>query len=172
MHAKTADFTLCFITYLILQPTITIVIGTITNVFKYSRPITFVKLFSDRLRHIRTLRGLSQAELARAAKLSQSAISNYENGSRRDSRALFELAAILKVNAVWLAQGIGPMDAPEDQPIDTLRPAAGVVSEQSMWPFHTVTPSDYWALTPAARTTIEDAVSSLVRSFSKKNQHH
>lgn len=130
-----------------------------------------MKQFSERLRHVRKLRGLSQAELARAAKISQSAISNYENASRRDSRSLLDLAAILKVNVVWLGQGVGPMDAPEDQPLDTLRPATGVISEQSLWPFNTVSPSDYWALTPAARTTIEDAVSSLVRSLSKKNQH-
>ncbi|MFT0544806.1 helix-turn-helix domain-containing protein [Allopusillimonas ginsengisoli] len=129
-----------------------------------------MKQFSERLRHVRKLRGLSQAELARAAKISQSAISNYENASRRDSRSLLDLAAILKVNVVWLGQGVGPMDTPEDQPIENLRPAAGLVSEHSMWPFNTVSPSDYWALTPTARTTIEDAVSSLVRSLSKKDQ--
>lgn len=168
---KTADFTLCFIFYLILHSSITIVIRTITNVLKYSRPITLVKHFSDRLRHARVLRGLSQAELARAAGLSQSAISNYENNSRRDSRALFELAAILRVNPLWLAQGLGPMETQPDPPMETVRPAAGVIAEQSLWPFNRVSPSDYWALMPSERTIVEDTVSNLVRAFGKKHPH-
>ncbi|MFC3866660.1 helix-turn-helix domain-containing protein [Alcaligenes aquatilis] len=44
-----------------------------------------MKHFSERLRHARQYRGLSQADLARLCGLTQSAISNYENGTRRDT---------------------------------------------------------------------------------------
>ncbi|EKU29207.1 transcriptional regulator [Alcaligenes sp. HPC1271] len=51
-----------------------------------------MKHFSDRLRHARLQRGFSQAELARLCNLSQSAISNYESGTRRDAREILDLA--------------------------------------------------------------------------------
>jgi transcriptional regulator with XRE-family HTH domain len=73
-----------------------------------------VKKFSDRLRHVRLLRGYTQSELARRASLSQSAVASYESGERKSSRALFKLAAALHVEAQWLDTGKGPMERPAD----------------------------------------------------------
>lgn len=92
---------------------ITTVFFKITIVMPAQASIHEVKTFSDRLRHARKLRGMTQQALARAGGLSQSAIGSYESGQRQSSRALFKLAAALKVSAVWLDTGRGPMDALE-----------------------------------------------------------
>ncbi len=80
------------------------------NVIELNRSITNVNIFAERLRRTRTLRGLSQAALASACGVSQSAIANYENGSRKIAKNIFLLAEILNVNPIWLSQGTGPME--------------------------------------------------------------
>lgn len=69
-----------------------------------------MKKFSDRLRHVRKLRGFTQLQLARLSGLSQSAIGSYESGERKSTRALFKLATVLGVEAQWLDTGKGPME--------------------------------------------------------------
>jgi transcriptional regulator with XRE-family HTH domain len=125
-----------------------------------------VKTFSDRLKHARQMRGLTQSELARACGLSQGAISNYESASRKTAKEVFRLADILQVSAAWLATGTGPM---EQEPPS----CAYVLSEppQSLgysWPFPRISPSDLLGLGPAERTLIEDTVLSLMQSFRNK----
>jgi transcriptional regulator with XRE-family HTH domain len=60
--------------------------------------------FADRLRLARTRAGLTRAELAEAAGISERAIEEYENG-RVPRRALPALARALEVSTVWLLTG-------------------------------------------------------------------
>ncbi len=65
-----------------------------------------------RLRHARKLRGLTQQELAKAAKVPQSAISEVETGESQSpvGTNLVALAHALQVSPRWLAHGEGQMD--------------------------------------------------------------
>jgi transcriptional regulator with XRE-family HTH domain len=65
-----------------------------------------------RLLHARTLRGLTQQELAAKAHVSQGTIGNVEKGIRKKPRDLVRIARALEVSPEWLGEGTGPMDAP------------------------------------------------------------
>lgn len=140
--------------------------------------ITIVNTFAERLRLARAARRLTQAELASACGLSQSAIANYENGSRRSPKNVFPLAAALQVQALWLAEGKGEMQAALAYGSENLSGAtprqdtsALVLSEHRQgwtpWPFQQVTPDTYWSLDAASRTLIENTVASLIDSLKK-----
>src|SRR5678810_301483 len=68
-----------------------------------------------RLRHARKLRGFTQQELAKAAGVPQSAISEVETGESKSPSGtnLVSIALALRVSPNWLAQGKGQMDAAE-----------------------------------------------------------
>lgn len=103
------------------------------------------------------MRGLSQAALARASGVSQSAIASYENGTRKSTQKIFRLAQALQVDPVWLGMGTGPIEpAPPGHP---LRDAGGA------WPFPGIPPEAYWSLSGAERSAIEDTVSAMMRAF-------
>jgi transcriptional regulator with XRE-family HTH domain len=70
--------------------------------------ITNVNTLKERLQYARELRGLSQGELARQAKCSQSTIGNIESGERDTLRNLVVVARVLRVSADWLYDGHGP----------------------------------------------------------------
>ncbi len=136
--------------------------------------ITFVKTFADRLRFARISRHLTQAELAQASGLSQSAIANYENGSRRSAKNIFRLAEALQVRAQWLAEGKGGMDAVphENDAYPAAKGASALVLSdprqvETPWPFQNIRPETYWALDAASRTVIENTVASLMASLKK-----
>ena len=57
---------------------------------------------SDRLKYIRTLHGLSQAELAQKAGTTQQAIQQAEKGVARQPRYLNHLANELEISVQWL----------------------------------------------------------------------
>jgi transcriptional regulator with XRE-family HTH domain len=87
-----------------------------TNVIGCGCPITCVKpdlkTFAGRLKHAREKAGFeTQAALAKAAGMAQSAIANYESGTRKQPRNLLRLASTLGVSAVWLEFGTGDMQA-------------------------------------------------------------
>ncbi|WP_261006937.1 helix-turn-helix domain-containing protein, partial [Bordetella pertussis] len=65
-----------------------------------------MKKFSDRLKHARRLRQLSQENLAHISGLSQSAVASYENGLRQSSRSIRKLAIALQVNLDWFETGV------------------------------------------------------------------
>lgn len=138
---------------------------------KERRSITNVNHFADRLRYTRNLRGLSQSALARACGLSQSAIANYETKTRQSSKDIFAIAEALRVNALWLAQGVGDMEADTHNTTeantyrltDAAAPHGG-----SIWPFHTVRPEEFWALSRDQRMVVEETLASLIRSFQDK----
>lgn len=118
--------------------------------------------FADRLRHARTSRQLSQAQLAQAAKLSQSAISNYETKHRATSRGIMQLAAALEVSPKWLAEGIGPMESP---PTGALQEASapGRDIHPAQWPFKRIRPSVFYGLSSEQQFLIEDMILAMVQ---------
>ncbi|WP_087723369.1 helix-turn-helix domain-containing protein [Pandoraea sp. PE-S2T-3] len=62
---------------------------------------------AERLRWARTNAGLSQDQLGAKAGVSQSTIGNLESGTRNTARRLPQIAEVLGVNALWLAEGTG-----------------------------------------------------------------
>ncbi|UYO94243.1 helix-turn-helix domain-containing protein [Pollutimonas sp. M17] len=127
--------------------------------------------FADRLRRARILRGMSQSALARACGLSQGAIANYENKTRQTAKGIFRLAEALRVNPAWLAQGIGPMETgqAEDATHSTYQLAdPAQAGRQGLWPFTTISPDVYWALSHEDRSIVEATLASMIRSFQEK----
>lgn len=125
-----------------------------------------MKHFSDRLRHARLQRGFSQAELARLCNLSQSAISNYESGTRRDARETLDLAKALNISAQWLKNGLGNMelsaahaatlqDSGEGPPIVT-------------WPFNRFSVDEIVALPPKERDHLDQTIRHLLNGMKRK----
>jgi transcriptional regulator with XRE-family HTH domain len=133
-----------------------------------------VKKFSDRLRHIRSLRSYTQAELARLAGLSQSAVASYESGERKSSRALFKLAAALHVEAQWLDTGKGPMEHPADVYAatsaghrytlmeDGAQGAFGEALTALAWPFQNIPRGRYESLTLRDKRHLENMVAAFI----------
>jgi transcriptional regulator with XRE-family HTH domain len=65
-----------------------------------------------RLRHARNLRGINQEQLAKAAGMPQSAISQIETGRSKSPSGgnLIAISRVLKISPEWLSHGRGPMD--------------------------------------------------------------
>ena len=137
---------------------LTYVIVVITNVFDFSRSITNVNTFGDRLRHVRTLRRLTQAELARACGLSQGAIGNYEANSRHSAKKVFRIAEVLNVNVAWLAMGTGPMEPQETPQILEDRHIGA-------WPFPEIDPARLWALSAQQRQVLANALAGMIAAM-------
>jgi transcriptional regulator with XRE-family HTH domain len=135
-----------------------------------------VKKFSDRLRHARSLRGYTQAELARLAGLSQSAVASYESGERLSSRGLFKLAAALRVEAQWLETGKGPMEGAEGgygpSPAATryavmeegTRGGFGDARKGADWPFPNIPRGRYEALTARDKHHLESMAAAFIEA--------
>lgn len=146
-------------------------IRIITNVIELTHSITNVNNFADRLRHARLLRGFTQARLAKASGLSQSAVANYEAGIRQTAKEIFRLAGALRVSAIWLKEGDGSM---ESLPASLPALSSYRVTDQSptqpaaAWPFQRISPDEYWALSLEDRTLIENTVAPLVASLGRK----
>ncbi|WP_103035506.1 helix-turn-helix domain-containing protein [Castellaniella caeni] len=117
-----------------------------------------VDTFGDRLRTTRIRRGLSQAQLARACDLSQSAISAYENGSRLPKQAA-RLALALNVSLVWLSRGEGSADQARQTPPGSLQETAFA------WPFASIEPHRFWALSTKDRQAVESTLAALIDSL-------
>ena len=66
-----------------------------------------IESFGDRLRLARSNAGLTQKQLAKKAGISQSRLSEVENGDGRGSSYTPALAEALAVPAIWLASGKG-----------------------------------------------------------------
>ena len=125
--------------------------------------------FSDRLRHARKLRKLSQAALAKASGLSQGAISSYENRTRQATTGIIQLAQALNVNPVWLDTGAGPMEMPLNYgAIDNVTRQLRDLESQPVamaWPFRAFKPGDYWSLTEPKRQIFEKAALALLEAL-------
>ncbi|MDV2115295.1 helix-turn-helix domain-containing protein [Alcaligenes faecalis] len=124
-----------------------------------------MKHFSERLRHARQYRGLSQADLARLCGLTQSAISNYENGTRRGPREILELSRALNVSAVWLHKGVGKMEFSDDG-YTLAEPQDGppIVS----WPFRLFSVDEVVALADSERELLDRTLRHLLDGMKKR----
>ncbi len=131
----------------------------------FASTICCVKHFSERLLHARQHRGLSQAGLARLCGLSQSAISNYENGTRRDAREILELARALNVSALWLRKGTGKMEFMDDgYTLSEPQEGPPVVS----WPFRLFSVDEVVALTNGERDLLDRTIRHLLDGMKKR----
>jgi transcriptional regulator with XRE-family HTH domain len=140
------------------------VIVKITNVFAFTRSITFVKTIGQRIRHARQLRQLTQAQLARACGLSQGAIGNYESDSRRSPKNILRIADALRVEPAWLAMGTGPMETVGMQVGE-----ATAIAQAGDWPFPSVSRARILALSPAQRQLVDSTVLALVDALEASN---
>src|SRR5690606_29220332 len=122
----------------------------------------------DRLRRTRLLRGMSQSALAQACGLSQGAISNYENGTRRSAKEIFRIAQVLEVNPAWLSSSVGTMEPSPTAPY-LLSEQSREPEQPSGWPFDSIAASAFWSLDPEQRSIIETAVAGMIGSFQKKS---
>jgi len=131
-----------------------------------------VKTFAERLRFARNLRRLTQAELARASGISQSAVANYESSSRLFPRAIFKLATALKVSAHWLAEGAGPMEHIAPALAGTRYGLADGNSEPPLfdWPFKDISPEIYWSMDQSDRDLVENTMAGLIASLIQKTK--
>ncbi|WP_406741158.1 helix-turn-helix domain-containing protein, partial [Bordetella pertussis] len=124
-----------------------------------------MKKFSDRLKHARRLRQLSQENLAHISGLSQSAVASYENGLRQSSRSIRKLAIALQVNLDWFETGVGPMEL-EAYPSGPAAWRPGLMEPggeraAAPWPFRAVAHARYQALSARDKLLLEQ----LVRTF-------
>lgn len=138
----------------------------------FNHSITFVSKFADRLRQARLLRGYTQAALARACGLSQGAIANYENKSRKTAKDIFKLADALRVNPIWLVQGVGPMEQPPTPaalppPADAWLAETAGGTRNDRWPFAGIPADQFWALSEHDRKLIENTISTLIESLKR-----
>lgn len=103
-----------------------------------------------RLRHARKLRGLSQVQLAEAAKVTQASISDLERGKSKSFRGetLVAIARTLHVSPEWLAKGVGRM---EDDDMPPLPIEAQRVAR------------DWLKLAPEVRVKIADMLREMVK---------
>jgi transcriptional regulator with XRE-family HTH domain len=122
-----------------------------------------VETFAARLKHARQLRHLSQGQLARACGLSQSTISSYENGMRKESTHLLCIAQALEVNAYWLSRGQGPMCGPS---------GTALTLAEGGWPFPSIEPRQFWSLSQQDRQVVEHAIAALIASLQGKPRPH
>ncbi|NLC36241.1 MAG: helix-turn-helix transcriptional regulator [Alcaligenaceae bacterium] len=131
--------------------------------FEFTRSITIVNTFGTRLRYARTLRQLTQKELARLCGLSQGAIGNYETDSRRSPKDVFRIAEALNVEAAWLAMGTGSMEPA------TLRRIADTPSSGASWPFPGIDPERIWALSAQQREILESTLAGMLSVLEKRS---
>lgn len=115
-----------------------------------------METFGERLRQTRTQLGLSQAQLAQACGLSQSAISSYENGNRRSPKKLLNLAQTLGVDIYWLSRGAAHPS--RHSPISIHDPVLP-------WPFPSIEPRLFWSLSMKDRQAVEATISALIDSL-------
>lgn len=109
-----------------------------------------------RLRYARKLRGLSQVELARAARVAQGTISDLETGASKApvGTNLVSIAHSLNVSPEWLATGKGQM---------TVTDTPSTLSAQAI-----AVAKDWETLAPEVREKVADMIrelASTARSF-------
>jgi len=122
--------------------------------------------FPQRLKELRRNRGLSQKQLAALCRLSQSAISNYENGTRVLAREILSLARALDVSPQWLAEGRGPKDPPSYYPPLT----EPTLLHAGHWPFKTLRPEAFSTLTESEQAIVEETLKGLLEALKNNKQ--
>lgn len=112
------------------------------------------------------MKHMTQADLARAAGVSQSAIASYESRHRLFSRATFQLAAVLKVDPMWLQTGRGSMTPREGKDRSSMEIERLPLREPTLetWPFPTIAPSQFNALNAHHKELLERTACSFIEA--------
>lgn len=107
--------------------------------------------FGERLKSARKAAKMSQAALAARSGISQPTISGIENGEQQGTTAAPQLAAALRVGALWLSDGRGPRHPSAHQAQDQPQ---GIIA----WEHPDDLPADQYAL--VARRQVKLAAGS------------
>jgi len=75
-------------------------------------PFKNIPQLSERLKYLRRIKNLTQAELAAMAETTQQAIQQAEAGKSQNPRYLHKLSRALNVPFEWLAMNIPPDEVP------------------------------------------------------------
>ncbi len=103
--------------------------------------------------------------MARLCGLTQSAISNYENGTRRDAREILDLARALNVSALWLRKGIGTMEFKDDSyTLSEPQDGPPIVT----WPFRLFSVDEVVALADGERDLLDRTLRHLLDGMKKR----
>lgn len=108
---------------------------------------------ATRLKQARAAAGLSQMELAKKAGISQATIGNLEAGIRGATVHLVEIALVLGVAPNWLKTG-----------------NLAQSSEQSAWPFESLSARRWSTLTERQRGRIEGAALAELRRIEAESK--
>lgn len=111
-------------------------------------PMMAAMSVGSRIRKLRLEKGMDQGELARAAKIKQSTLSDLERGDSQRPRGdtLVRLAAILQVDQEWLMTGEG---------LPTPREAPGIDESHLLSMYRALNDSNRAALIAAARALLD-----------------
>jgi len=108
--------------------------------------------FASRLRELLSIRGLSQAELARRSGVSESSISRYLKGSWEAKQdAVYAIARVADVSEAWLMGYDVPLDSDSlSPPFDTSQVSSEIqiISSVSLNPQETELVQTFRALNP------------------------
>jgi transcriptional regulator with XRE-family HTH domain len=110
-------------------------------------------------------RDSSQSDLARACGVKQPSVHAWLSGRTKTLKAatLLKAAKYLGVTPRWLAEGFGPMR--EGEPLSTVllakKPDA---SDLPAWPFRSISPVEWLALSPELRAMVEGYARGLMSS--------
>lgn len=112
--------------------------------------MTNVMTLGERLKQSREALGISQAELARKAGMTQGSIGNLETGTRKSAKNILVIAQVLGVDAMWLQYGATQYKPPkaEEKP-------APYMPGLHPWPFIGVHESDWSRLSRHQKSQVE-----------------
>lgn len=116
---------------------------------------------ADRLKSAMNESGVRQLDLARACGISAPSVNNWLSGKTRALKGvtLHKAAALLGVNELWLAEGIGPKSRTDT--VGTENSAAIAPT----WPFREVSPERYAQLPEFVKGVIEGRILAEVESW-------
>lgn len=119
---------------------------------------------STRLKAEREALGLTQPALAKKAGVSQGSVSHWENGTRKNPRALFKLAHAMNLSPDWLMNGVGTKHANHSAAISISDNIAAFTPHPG-WPFGSITPKDWGRLPRDKQIDVEDYVKMLLGKY-------
>jgi transcriptional regulator with XRE-family HTH domain len=121
--------------------------------------MTNVMTLGERLKQSREALGLSQAELARKAGMTQGSIGNLETGTRKSAKNILVIAQALGVDAMWLQYGAAQYKPPqaEEKPVSYM---PGL----HPWPFAGVHESEWARLSRHQKSQVEAFIRGMLAS--------
>lgn len=129
-----------------------------------------MKTFGQRLKDSRKNAKLSQSEVARRVGMSQSLLSELENDEYPTSGFTIQLAALYRVNPLWLADGVGlrdPSSSEEAVRLNTLYNQLSKSDQELIKILLSPEKTPEW-LSPAAKSAIESAREIIAEQMPKK----